>query len=173
MCNVCLQKHSINNTILNFVKDNIPYLERIKWQGGEVFLYDKFDELVDLCVNNNVKQVIQTNGLLITKKMLKKLFSKNIHISFSIDSIIKDVYEDIRRGAKFENLMKVVNMFYNYKKIHKEFCYTLIMVVMSNNYKQIDSMIDFANKYGFQGVTFQKFMNYGRNDLLLNKELTG
>ena len=170
MCNVCLQNHSINSTILSFVKDNIPYLERIKWQGGEVFLYDKFDELVDLCVNNNVKQVIQTNGLLITKKMLKKLFSKNIHISFSIDSIIKDVYEDIRRGAKFENLMKVVNMFYNYKKIHKEFCYTLIMVVMSNNYKQIDSMIDFANKYGFQGVTFQKFMNYGRNDLLLNKE---
>ena len=128
MCDVCLQQHSINDNILNFIKFNIPSLERIKWQGGEVFLYDKFDELMDLCKKYDVKQVIQTNGLLINEKILKSLISKNIHLSFSIDSVNKKTYESIRCGAKFENLLKVIDLVHNYKKNVKDFCYTLIII---------------------------------------------
>ena len=169
MCDVCLQHNSINDNILNFIKLNIPFLERIKWQGGEVFLYDRFYELMDFCNQYGVKQVIQTNGILINKQILKLLSSRKIHLSFSIDSVNKNTYESIRRGAKFEDLLKVIRLIHDYKKNVKDFCYTLIMVVMSNNYNEIDDMVNFAINNGFQGITFQKYMNKGNNDLLLSK----
>ena len=169
MCDVHFQNRSINDNILNFIKLNIPFLERIKWQGGEVFLYDKFKELMELCSRYDVKQVIQTNGLLINKNILDLLVSKNIHLSFSIDSLNKKLYESIRCGARFEDLLKVVDLVHNYKKNIKNFCYTVIMVVMSNNYKEIENMVNFAIEKGFQSVTFQKYMNKGNNDLLLSK----
>ena len=170
MCDVRFRNQSINDNILDFIKLNIPSLERIKWQGGEVFLYDKFEELMEMCNKYDVKQVIQTNGLLINKNILDSLVSKNIHLSFSIDSVNKNLYESIRCGAKFEDLLKVVKLIHDYKKNIKDFCYTLIMVVMSNNYNEIDDMVNFAIENGFHSVTFQKYMNKGNNDLLLSKD---
>jgi MoaA/NifB/PqqE/SkfB family radical SAM enzyme len=171
MCSLYANKYNINNNLLKFIKDSIPCLERIKWQGGEVFLYPKFKELVKMAARYGVRQVIQTNGLLLNEETLDLLMSvKELFLSFSIDSPDKQTYEKIRRGAKFEELLAVLERVKLYKRSVNDLHYTVIMVVTSLNYKQLDDMISFAIKHGFNGLTFQKFIPNDNPSLLLNKE---
>jgi MoaA/NifB/PqqE/SkfB family radical SAM enzyme len=88
----------------------LPSLERVMWQGGEAFLYDGFEELLDEAARYPIRQVIATNGLLITDRIAEKLVKYNVELTFSIDGITKEVYEHIRPGAKFEDTLAKVEL---------------------------------------------------------------
>lgn len=74
----------------------LPFLERVSWIGGEVFLYDYFKELIYNANKYNVRQDIITNGILIDDCMAKYFVQNNVDIEFSIDSLKPDVYKKIR-----------------------------------------------------------------------------
>jgi MoaA/NifB/PqqE/SkfB family radical SAM enzyme len=168
MCSVRKGDYEISTKTLNFIKEQIPYLERILWQGGEVFLYKNFHELLDLAYKNNVIQGFITNGLLLDDKNIDLLLKYNISLSISIDSVIKEVYEKIRFGGKFENLIKILEKLYEKKKENRHFSYVMATVIMTDNYKEVELMVDFALKYGFKEIWFQ--LVKGNPSLSLNKE---
>ena len=155
MCSVCKANYTISEEYLKFVKDNIPYLERILWQGGEVFLYENFNELMELAAKNNVCQGFITNGLLLTKERIDLIYKYNVNLSISVDAVTKELYEKIRFGAKFENLLNVLENLHRKKQQCKDFNYVMAIVIMASNYNQIDQMIEFAVKYGFSEMWFQ------------------
>ena len=80
MCVVYKNHFIIDDKVFVFIKETMPYYERIVWQGGEVFLYDKFDELMEFAAINGVKQSILTNGLLLNDKKIELLSKYNIKI---------------------------------------------------------------------------------------------
>ena len=45
----------------------------------------------------NIRQIINTNGLLMTEEWAKDLIESKADITFSIDGVTKDVYEYIRK----------------------------------------------------------------------------
>ncbi len=119
MCNIGSQKDkfTIPYEVINKIMDFFPYLERLDWQGGEVFLVDYFEELLQKAsLYPNISQTLQTNGLLLDKKWAQLLAKYNIAVLFSIDATTKETYERIRRGARFQDLLENIRVFNEYRK---------------------------------------------------------
>lgn len=154
-CEMCFQDRSdweLPRKTLNEVISFFPYLERIVWQGGEVFLLDYFRDIVEqACRYPNLRQVITTNGLLIDKDWADTLVNNNVDITFSIDSLTKEVYEKLRKGGKFDELIKNLEYFTEVRrKAVSDINTNLHVVVMKSNYRQLEDFVDFAKKYEFR-----------------------
>lgn len=158
MCSVWKEPWDMPEKSLKEITALFPYLERILWQGGEVFLSPYFEDLFEeISAYPHIRQDINTNGLLIDKNWAKKLIKANANIIFSIDGITKETYEYIRKGAKFADLIKSIDLINEYAKEEKQDehyngkrCSIIInLVVMKSNYRELDGFIDFAKKYGF------------------------
>src|SRR5207249_12070047 len=55
---------------------------------------------------------VVTNGTLLTEKTIEKILDSQItSLTFSIDGGTKEVYEDIRVGARFENVLTKIDVF--------------------------------------------------------------
>lgn len=105
MCQIIKQKWELPERAISEINDLMPYLEIVKWQGGEVFLYKHFEQLMDAAGKNNVSQEIVTNGLLLNERVINKLLNYNVDLYISVDGLTKDVYESIRVGADFDLLI--------------------------------------------------------------------
>jgi len=133
----------------------MPYLQRVLWQGGEVFLHKHFLSLLDTAASYNIHQSITTNGLLFTEELIEKMIKYEVFLKISIDSVKPDVYEGIRVGAKFTNLINILEKFKIIKqKYNNNFVYVMTVVVMKSNYTEIEEMVKFAHKYGFDMIDF-------------------
>lgn len=131
-----------------------PYLEKVMWQGGEVFVLDYFEEILSYAYQfPNLRQSIVTNGQLITEKMAEQLVKNNAELTFSIDGITKDTYEYIRRKAKFDRLIRNIKLISELKKQYKSnTILNLNVAVMKSNYHQLEGFIDFAQEFGFEFI---------------------
>jgi MoaA/NifB/PqqE/SkfB family radical SAM enzyme len=160
-CRMCSQnkknrKQELSERQVNNVIKLFPFLEKVLWVGGEVFLYNGFESLMDLAHKYNVQQNITSNGLLITENYAKKIVDYGVELNLSIDSVNKEVYEFIRVGSNFEVLLKNIKNIKYYRSQKEKNSNLMLNVVLSkwnfdvkNNFSDI--MI-FAKEYGFDGV---------------------
>lgn len=138
------------------VMENYPYVERLVWLGGEVFLYKYFEEMFDeACKWNNLKQQIITNGYVLNEKWMNKIIkAENTELTFSIDGATKEVYEEIRQGSNFERVISNIRYIFNLKKnlgIKKDI--RMNSVIMKTNYKQIYDLLELAHNEGFNQLS--------------------
>ena len=138
------------------VMENYPYMERLVWLGGEVFLYKHFEEMFDeACKWNNLKQQIITNGYVLNEKWMNKIIkAENTELTFSIDGVTKEIYEEIRQGSNFERVISNVRYIFNLKKslgIKKDI--RMNSVIMKTNYKQIYDLLELAHNEGFNQLS--------------------
>lgn len=138
------------------VMENYPYMERLVWLGGEVFLYKHFEEMFDeACKWSNLKQQIITNGFVLNEKWMNKIIkAENTELTFSIDGVTKEVYEEIRQGSNFERVMSNIRYIFNLKKslgIKKDI--RMNSVIMKTNYKQIYDLLELAHNEGFNQLS--------------------
>lgn len=138
-----------------------PYLDTIMWQGGEVFVVDYFKELFQEALKfPQILQEINTNGLLISEKWADLIARANTRLIVSVDSTDRQTYEYIRRGAKFDNLIKNLSLVKEARKGHNRVDTVDIVniVVMRSNYQKLDSFVDFAAQYGFRSLNFMRML---------------
>ncbi|MFC2048952.1 radical SAM protein, partial [Elusimicrobiota bacterium] len=157
MCDWIRHEHwEIPAHTLEEVRSMFPYLERVVWQGGEVFLYSGLKDLIkEAAMYPNLQQVITTNGLLIDEEWAELFVKSNVDLTFSIDGLTKEVYEGIRLGSDFELLIKNLNTFNEVKKkYNSNLNVNLHVVVMRSNHRQLDKYIEFARKHDFRIVVF-------------------
>jgi MoaA/NifB/PqqE/SkfB family radical SAM enzyme len=155
----------ISENYFNEIKQLIPYLQRVVWLGGEVFLYDKFFELFDLSSLHRVKQNVATNALLLNRDIIKKLLeSYYLELNLSIDALTKNTYENIRVGAKFEKLMNNVDLL-NDLICGKNNIQLYVNVVVSrwNMEENFFNYIDFCKKYNIKQIYFTLDMHETNN----------
>lgn len=138
------------------VMKNYPYMERLVWLGGEVFLYKHFEEMFDeACKWNNLKQQIITNGYVLNEKWMNKIIkAENTELTFSIDGVTKEVYEEIRQGSNFERVISNIRYIFNLKKnlgIKKDI--RMNSVIMKTNYKQIYDLLELAHNEEFNQLS--------------------
>ncbi len=132
-----------------------PYLERIMWQGGEIFLYKGFKDILKEASKFPMRQIIATNGLLIDREIARILVKSNVELTFSIDGVTKEVYEHIRVGASFEKLIDNLNLINELRReLNPAMKLRLNVLVMRSNYHQIERFLDFAKQYQFNTVFF-------------------
>lgn len=169
-CIMCVKNRKENNfTLPKRVTKHIvglfPYLESVAWQGGEVFLVDYFKELFQEAVHYpQLAQEINTNGLLFDEEWAALIEKANTKLIFSIDSTDKKTYEYIRRGARFENLIRNINLINGIKRTDENLKLEKIInvVIMRSNYKTLESFLDFALEYNFSRLNFLNMLDvYG------------
>jgi tetratricopeptide (TPR) repeat protein len=180
ICGVWKEPWDMPGKIIQDIIGLFPTLERIVWQGGEVFLLEYFAELFEKAASYpHLKQTIITNGLLIDEKWAQRLARDNVALIYSIDGVTKDAYEDIvGAGAKFEDLIRSIDFVNEHREKHD--CHkdpfnkmtTIInVVVMEPNYRQLEKFIDFAKEYQFDEIQLVPILGIrGPENIFLNQD---
>lgn len=93
-----------------FEKLPLHEVKKISYLGGEPFLTNEFEYLVDLCLENNIKLRISSNITFFPKKSLLEKIKKlsYFHISMSIDAF-DSVNDYIRQGSNIKIIKQVYN----------------------------------------------------------------
>lgn len=154
MCEVVRKKWDMPEQTLDEIKQLLPYLQSVNWQGGEVLLLDNFYELfLESLKNKSLKQTIVSNGMLLNDRWIDALTDADIEFTISIDGINKEIYEKIRYGSKYDVLLKNIKKLNEVRKRkNSKLKLKMHTVVMRSNYKDTDKFIDFANEYNFDIV---------------------
>ncbi|HBX50790.1 MAG: hypothetical protein A2275_13865 [Bacteroidetes bacterium RIFOXYA12_FULL_35_11] len=157
MCNEQLSsKHADSlvqqiNSNEKFLDELIPYLQKLKrakFLGGEPFLipiyYQIWQKLVQINPSCNI--IIQTNGTILNDEIKTLLEKGKYHIGISLDSLNKDNYEKIRKGANFDKVMQNLHFFNSYCKLNNT-VFSIACCPMQQNWKELPDIISFCNKY--------------------------
>jgi sulfatase maturation enzyme AslB (radical SAM superfamily) len=168
-CIMCLSNHNVTHSNMqtekvyddNFFKDLetfIPHLKYAYFLGGEPFfellnyrVFDLFDKLNPAC-----RVSVQTNGTILNDKIRKYLRNGNFDINISIDSLQGDVFESIRKGAKFNTIMENLHVF---KGICDErgTAFSTCFTPMRMNWQELPDIIGYYNKELHSRVWINKY----------------
>ena len=129
------------------LEEFIPYLEEVKFYGGEPFLIEIYYQIIELIIklNPSVRISIQTNATILNNRVKTILSKANVHLNLSIDSLEKENYESIRVNAKFERVMENLEYFYQYCKEKKTF-FGISVCALSRNWHELPEFVRFCNR---------------------------
>jgi molybdenum cofactor biosynthesis enzyme MoaA len=129
------------------LKEFIPYLKEVRFNGGEPLLIDIYYQIWELilALNPSIKIIIATNGTILNQRFKEILKKGNFHINFSIDSLHKETYEAIRVNARFEKTIENLQFYHSFCKENNR---TLCLVVnpLRNNWREMPQLIEYANE---------------------------
>jgi len=157
MCESVKENYLISDETIADIIKYMKYFERFTCIGGEVFLYDKINDIIESAKKYDTELCIVTNGLSLLKNMA--IFENmRASIGVSVDGFDKETYEKIRINGNFDILTENLEILKQSMKkdSFKQVRTLLNMVVMNNNYKQIKNALDFALKYNFEALNFLK-----------------
>jgi len=170
MCDRVMHENEIPYKDLRKVYAIFEYVENIDLQGGEPFLLNYFESFFkDLLQFKHLKVSILTNGLLIDERWADLLLDGNVSLSFSIDSVVKSTYEYIRRGARYADVIRNIELI-NKKSLSKKRLSPLNkinVVLMRANYKELILFPKFCKDFGFSELT----IDYLRPDIIPEEDI--
>lgn len=151
-------------------------IKKIRLTGGEPLVRRGF---INLCKEiskiNEIEDIaITTNGVHL-KAMADELFENKVRrINFSLDTLVKEKYNDITRRNDFDKTME--SLFYAIKKGFK----VKINVVLIGGFNddEIEDFVNLANKYDLE-VRFIELMqigetaNWSKDKFISNKVVLG
>lgn len=160
MCNQTKEKYVLSDKYIKEITDEyLQYLDILLWQGGEVFLDDKFINIVkQVSKYKRINQQIITNAQVFSSNIIKELTSmQNIKLIVSVDGVKKETYEKIRTGSDFNKLIKNIELLNKYRqKYNSNITTNINFVILRENYKEILEIVSFAKKYNFSSITFNE-----------------
>ncbi len=138
-----------NQDFVDELKAFIPHLQMAEFTGGDPFLIPIYYDIWELIHNMNPKCqiLITTNANTMSKRIENMLNTyNNLHFNISVDSLNKDHYEQIRRGADFEQVIKNTKRFIAYCHKHNTSC-NLLVCPLTINRRDFQGLIEFANQH--------------------------
>ncbi|MDD5021196.1 MAG: radical SAM protein [Endomicrobiaceae bacterium] len=158
-CNIsCIMCHSnemnfeMSENNMQKISTYFKYLEHIVWWGGEPTISPKFYKLLENALAyKNIKHTIITNGQYMPDNLADLIVKNNIEVVLSIDSVEKDKYEKIRKGASFEKLLKTIEIL---SPLKEKSLLKINYVVMNMNKDELDKVFDFARKHQILKINF-------------------
>ncbi len=154
-CEARNYKWQMPRETINEILEFFPYLEYIMWQGGEVFLTDYFEDILEKARDYpNIKNLIVTNAMLLSEETIEKLVRlPELVLAISVDGTTKNIYEGIRIGADFDKLLRHLGFLNSLRRQHNSNTRLhLNVTVMKSNYRQLLDFIEFAREHGFYSV---------------------
>jgi len=175
MCATIHQKNQweISDEFKQYILNNLDNLELITWQGGEVFLYKGFKDLfLKAKKNKYLKQIIITNGLLINEQWADLITQANrLDLTISIDSIEKDIYEKLRFGANFEQLLQNLECIKQCRiKNNSNITVTMRTTISDENIYTLDKIVNFAINYNINVLIWSPLIMEGNQQYSLKSK---
>ncbi len=127
----------------------LPYVVEADFMGGEPFMIHAYQMLWERIaqVNPKMELCILTNATILDDKIKDLLERINCLMHVSIDSMYKETYESIRKGASFDEVMANCMYYLDLMK-RKGLPYTWRMCPMRQNWKEIPETVKFCNEKG-------------------------
>jgi len=142
-----LIKEPYDKKFIEQLEEFLPYLNELKFYGGEPFLidiyYDIWDKIAE--INPDIHIIVQTNGTVLNSRVKKVIEKGEFHITISLDSLQKENYEKIRKNSKFEDVIENIKYFHDYCKTKNTF-FGISVCAMKQNYHELPELISFCNK---------------------------
>ena len=130
----------------------------IKLQGiGEPTMQgDPYFEMIKYARSKHIWVRSTTNAsLLHLKDRYRKMIDSGVNeIQISIDGATKEVFESIRRGSRFEHVVKNCQLINNYARQQGRRVTKMWTLVQKGNRHQLFDFVDLANGLGFRDMTF-------------------
>ena len=127
----------------------LPYVVETDFMGGEPFLIPVYIKLWERIarINPRTQVCILTNGTILNDRLKGILEGINCWIHVSIDSIYKDTYESIRRGARHAEVMEHCDYYIELMRkrglsVIFRFC------PMRQNWREIPQTVEYCNARG-------------------------
>lgn len=139
----------------------------ITWTGGEALLLNGIDELLKISHEKGIKNKIITNGKLLTKERIDKIYKYLDSITLSIDSIDDDINYSLGRGKNhFGEIKEILDYI---KEKNYDVKMRINSVVCKNNVNNFEDLTNFLNNYNIYSWRIFKFMPL-REKAVINKE---
>ena len=126
----------------------IPHLKEISFKGGEPFLIkvymDIWQRIIDL--NPSVMVRIITNTTAFNDRIMQMLLKSNFYLNVSVDSLIPERYEKIRRNASYDKTMANISQMLELNRQKGLAHMTLMVCLMTINWDEMPAFIRFCNK---------------------------
>lgn len=125
-CNARCTYCSIWENATPFYYHALPILKKFKeegwfhenvlvdWGGGEPLIYPEFEDIFNWCLENKMKQHINSSGLTFSEHVLKGLKKNLVQLQISPDSGTKEGYSKIKGLNGFERVWSNINRYCEY-----------------------------------------------------------
>jgi MoaA/NifB/PqqE/SkfB family radical SAM enzyme len=135
----------------------LPYVYSVYMVGGlgEPFLNPEFWEIHKFLKKFRVKTAYFSNASTINEEIIEKTFKEKVNaVLISIDTFDKEKYCKIKKGGSYNNAVRVIQMFAEYKKNMKvrNFNLGLNFIFRRDNYNDIIPYLEFAKNVGVDFV---------------------
>lgn len=130
--------------------------------GAEPLLNTEFDKLIDIlnaypCVHTTMT----SNGLTLSPKIAELLVTKGYkEISISMDGATKETFESIRKGGRFEHLIRNLRRLKELKEKYRS-PYPRVrfhFALMRRNIEELPAFVDLVRELGGEFIRFQHFI---------------
>lgn len=150
-----------------YIIDQFPTLLKLKLQGiGEPFLNKEFFEMVEYAADKHILVKTTTNGTLFTDEIIDKIVNSKLHeISISVDGATKKIFEKIRKGANFEQVIEGIKKLISARK-GKYPIISIWVVGTKDNINEIEDILRLCKELNVDKVTLQYNLNlWGKEEL--------
>ncbi len=129
------------------LEEFLPYLEEVKFYGGEPFLIEIYYKIWEriMAVNPAIRISVQTNATVLNNRVKRILEGTNFHLNVSFDSLQKETYEKIRKNAEYERTFENLKWFREYCRERDTF-FGVSVCAMRQNWRELPDFIIFCNE---------------------------
>lgn len=144
----------------NFKKilNQLDSLFKIHLSGqGEAFLNKDLFKMIDYANKRGIVVNLNTNATLFSEEVIKKICGVEIgEIAISIESTKKKEYEQIRKGANFDQVKESIKKLnYLLKKNKKKTIVSFAVTILKENLEELSEFVRFADSLGIKKIIIQ------------------
>lgn len=142
-------------------------IRSLVFTGGEPLLREDLFELIEYAKSIGFTVFIATNGTLITKEVAKLLKEFDVGVVIGIDAMNPEIHDTIRgvKGAYDAVIEGIENCVAEKLYLH------LNIVASSQNFDEIERIIDFGTEIGVYSYFIYRFVPFGRGEDVRDCEL--
>jgi len=168
---VHIQDQKLDRNPIELFERLIPYMPYWKYLSltgpGESLINRELDRILDLVrTNSDCVVLITTNGVLINSRLAELFVKKRVdEISISIDSLKKDLYEELRVNARFETVMAAIDLLNEAKRKSNSPVPRINLTpnFSRRNIEELPDFIKFAHEKGIAAVQATPTQVYRRS----------
>ena len=100
-----LSESEVQSTMKQYAEARIP---RLYLTGGEPTLHPFLSRLVAAAYDNNIRCVVNTNGIKLSEGVYEALVAYQSRISISLDSYVREVHNTTRKQNSFDSIVALL-----------------------------------------------------------------
>jgi MoaA/NifB/PqqE/SkfB family radical SAM enzyme len=171
-------RQELSQEILAKVKPVLPFVNTLYVTGGEPFMYDKLDDLLQAGQEAGCHLQLVTNGSLLTDDNIQLVFKRQLQkLKISLDAAKPSTYKHIRGGNLDKVLRNISRVIETRNAYRLNYPYIeLGFVAMRSNIAELPKFILMAKKLGVE-VVYVSYMAVHHEDsfdesLFMHQELS-